>query len=131
MADETSIVAQYLYALLSGSSELTAQVGLRIYDTDVPEPPMGSTEPLYPCVVFQQQASSDTIGMGAVRIMSTPLWIVQVLVEDQLYSAAGMIYALVDQILHGTSGDTSGGQVFSCYRESAQIRFSEAKDGGG
>jgi hypothetical protein len=129
MADESAIIATYLYATLSASGALAGMISSRIYDTDVPEP-LGTVS-FFPCVVFQEQAASDVVGMGGVRIMVNPVWVVKVIVDDDTYQNAGTIYALVDQLLHGSKGSTSAGEIFSCVRENDQIRFSEQKEGGG
>ena len=131
MADESALVAEYLYSKLNVSSVTNALgTAARIYDTVVPQNPITGQTALYPAVVYHQQASVDTFGVGAVRIMARPLWTVKVIVDGQEYKDASVIFSLVDAVLQGTSGTVTNGSVYSCYREQT-IRYSEAKQAGG
>ena len=132
MADEAAICAEYLFAKLNVSA-ITNALGTaaRIYDTDVPQNPITGQTAIFPCVTYHQQASSDTFGVGAVRIFVRPIWTVKVIVDDQTFKQASVIYSLVDAALQGTSGTATNGSVYSCYRDSESIRYSEPKLGGG
>lgn len=130
MADESALCAEFLYGKLNISAVTTALGGARIYDTDVPQEPLiGSA--IFPCVVFQQQSSVDTYGVGAVRIFVRPLWTVKVIVDENTYKNASAIFKLVDAALQGQSGTVTNGSVYACYREDTNIRYSEPKQGGG
>lgn len=132
MADESAICADFLYAKLNVSSVTNALgTAARIYDTDIPQIPITGQTALYPAVVFHQQSSVDTFGVGAVRIMVRPLWTVKVVVDDQLYKVASAIFSVVDSVLQNTSGTATNGAIYSCYRESQDIRYSDVKAGGG
>lgn len=132
MADESAICAEFLYTKLNVSPVTNALgTAARIYDTDIPQNPLTGQTALYPAVVFHQQSSVDTFGVGAVRIMVRPLWTVKVVVEDQTYKAASAIYSVVDSVLQGASGTATNGDVYKCYRESQDIRYPSPKAGGG
>jgi hypothetical protein len=135
MSDESALCAEFLYNKLNVSA-ITNALGTasRIYDTDIPQEQATS----FPCVVYQQQASQDSYGVGAVRIFVRPIWTVKVIVSSSNYSesdsgsykAASAIFSLVDAALQGQSGTVTGGSVYACYREN-QLRYSEAKPAGG
>jgi hypothetical protein len=132
MADESALCAEYLYGKLNVSSVTNALgTAARIYDSEVPQNPISGQTALYPAVVYHQQASSDTYGVGAVRIFVRPLWTVKVVVDNDTYKNASTIFSIVDSVLQNTSGTVTNGSVYACYRESQQIRYSEGKSGGG
>ena len=131
MAAESALCSDFLYAKLNVSSVTNALgTASRIYRSDVPQyPPTGPAA--FPCVVYHMQAGSDSFGVGAIRIMTRPLWTVKVGVDDQPYEDAEVIYSIVDATIQGTSGTVSGGSVYSCFREMELPGFSEKKSGGG
>lgn len=132
MADEAALCADFLFAKLNVSAVTNALgTAVRIHDTDIPQLPIPGQTALYPAVVYHQQSSVDTYGVGAVRIMVRPLWTVKVAVDDQTFKVASVIFSIVDATLQGTSGTVASGDVYKCYRESQDIRYSEAKAGGG
>lgn len=132
MADEAALCADFLYAKLNVSSVTNALgTAARIYDTDIPQNPITGQTALFPAVVFHQQSSVDTWGVGAIRIMVRPLWTVKVVVDDQTYKQASAIFSVVDSVLQNTSGTVSNGAIYSCFRESQDLRYSEIKSGGG
>src|SRR5262245_27976707 len=132
MSDESALCAEYLYSKLNVSAVTNALgTATRIYDTEIPQNPLTGQTVIFPAVVYQQQASSDSYGVGAVRIMVRPLWTVKVVVDDDTYKNASAIFSVVDAALQKTSGTVTNGSVYSCYRESQAIRYSEQKAGGG
>ena len=131
MADETALCAEFLYGKLNVSAITTALGAARIHDTDVPQKPISGPDTRFPCVVFQQQSSVDSYGVGAVRIFTRPLWTVKVIVDDDSYKNASAIFKLVDAALQGQSGTVTNGSVYACYREDTNIRYSEPKPAGG
>ena len=132
MADESALCAEYLMTKLNVSAVTNALgTAVRIFDTDVPQNPITGQTALFPCVVYHQQASSDSFGVGAVRIFVRPIWTVRVIVDDDTFKNASVIFSLVDAALQNTSGAVTNGSVYACYRESQSIRYSEVKPGGG
>lgn len=132
MADESAIIAEFLYNKLNVSAVLTALGGgARIYDTEVPQIPLTGQTVLYPCVVYQLQAASDVWGVGGVRIFVRPVWTVKAIVDDQDYKSAAAIFKTVDAALQNQSGTATDGAIYSCTREGDGVRYSEPKIGGG
>ena len=133
MAAESALIAEYLYGKINVSAVTNALGSVsRIYDTDVPQEAISGTA-IFPCVVYQQQSAVDsfTAGNMGARIFQRPLWTVKVIVDEQTYKTAEGIYQLVDAAIQGTSGTVTNGSIYSCYREDQNIRYSEAKLGGG
>ena len=131
MSDEAAICSEWLYNKLNVST-ITNALGTaaRIFEDVVPQNPITGQTALFPAVVYHQQSSQDTWGMGGVRIFVRPLWTVKAVTEDN-YKAASAIFSLIDAALQNTSGTATNGSVYSCVRESQSIRYSEVKPGGG
>lgn len=130
MSDESALCAEFLYNKLNVSAVTTALGAVRIFDSDIPQNPITGQTAKYPAVVYQQQASTDTYGVGAVRIFVRPLWTVKVIVDNQTYKQASAIYKLVDAALQNTSGTVTDGSVYACYRTD-MLRYTEPNPGGG
>jgi hypothetical protein len=132
MADESALCAEYLYGKLNVSAVTNALgTAARIFDTIVPQNPIAGQTALFPCVVYHQQSSSDSFGIGAARIMVRPVWTVKVITDGPTFDSAATIFALVDAAIQNTSGTVTNGSIYSCYRESESIRYAESKPGGG
>ena len=137
MADESGLIAEYLYGKLNVSAVTNALgTAARIYDTFVPQSPITGQTLLFPCIVFQQQAGVDVWGVGARRIFVRPLWTVKVILDSgstvyNSFKHAGTIFSIVDATLQNTSGAVTDGSIYSCYRDSDSIRYTEPKPAGG
>jgi hypothetical protein len=117
VSDELGAADIWLYSLLHGDAQLTAMLGKHpdsgecIYDALAPE---GAA---LPYVVYQLQSPGvDTIAVGTIRIAANPLYVVRG-VSASSFVEAGAIAARVDELLHGTRGQSAGGVVLTCYRE--------------
>ena len=116
MADEAAICADFLYKRLNVTTVINALgTASRIYDTDVPQNPITGQTAIFPCVTYHQQASSDTFGVGAVRIFVRSVWTVKVIVDDQTFKEAAVIFSIVDaavraetRIAHGSAPSILG-----------------------
>lgn len=132
MSDEVQLCARYLYGKLNTATVTNALgTATRIFDTDVPQPPINGQDVRFPCVLYQLQGSEDSWGVGAIRIFVRPLFLVKVIVDNQSYEQASTIFKVVDTALQNTSGTVTAGSIYACYRESQQIRYSEVKPAGG
>lgn len=117
MSDELGAADIWLYSLLHGDATLLAMLGKHpksgecIYNALAPE---GAA---LPYVVYQLQSPGlDTIAVGTIRIAANPLYVVRG-VSASSFVEAGAIAARVDELLHGTRGQSAGGIVLTCYRE--------------
>ena len=117
MSGELNAIDVWLHQILSNDAQLTAMLGKHpdsgecIYDALAPA---GTP---YPYVVFQLQSPGvDTIAVGTIRIAANPLYVVRG-VSASSFVEAGAIAARVDELLHGTRGQSAGGIVLTCYRE--------------
>ena len=98
---------------------LAADIGLNVYD----QPPH---EDVTRYVLMTPVSAEDLMVVGAVRIWTNMLWQVEywARTSDGGVTAAGA--ALIDDALHGTSGEMTGstygdGYVWTCYRERALV----------
>lgn len=132
MSDESAICAEYLYNKLNVSAVTNALgTASRIFESVVPQIPITGQTLLFPAVVYQQQSSSDTFGVGAVRIFVRPTFTVKVIVDNTGFKAASAIFSIVDKTIQNTSGTATNGSIYSCYRDGQSIRYVEAKPAGG
>lgn len=134
MPDESLLIAEFLATTLANSTEVTALVGPRIFDTEAPQKPIAGQDVIYPCIIFQMQSPSDVSVVNGVRIFVRPLWVVKVIVDNDTYKNASLIYSAVDDALHLSSGSVSGGVIYKCWRDPDRgdpIRYSEPKPAGG
>jgi hypothetical protein len=115
--------AAWLYARLSGDATLQAEVGQRIYADFAPDTdPATGDPPAYPLVVFHEQSTApDTLGAGAARVLTQPLYCVKVIGEGVGYPALQAAADRIDALLSPVSGQsvTIGGQTYTVgsYRE--------------
>lgn len=112
---------------LKADATLTAMIGgattPRIY-ADVA--PVGSA---FPLVVFQVQAATDLMVVGAFRIWANMLYLVRGIAETSSWMGTlGLIESKIDAALHSTEGTNVNGVVYSCVRE-GPYRLAETNDG--
>jgi len=112
MSDVLSVVDAWVYAELSGDSQLATLVSGRVYEAQAPK---GAE---YPMVLFHVQATApDVIAVGTFRIFSEVVLTVRAISAGSGYGGCREIAKRVDEVLHGGRGSTEYGTVLSCYRE--------------
>ena len=112
--DELTIIAKWLYATLHGDTVLHAAATGGFYDGQ-------PADAVPPYVLWEVQGTSDVLGVGAVRLMTTSDYLVRFVAQTKSYNdlttAADRIEALLDRV---TNADVSSGGVvvghISCYR---------------
>lgn len=107
MASEyTDVVAAFMIQRLASDSTLSALVGGRIYDTDLPQADTEAERAaLYPCVVFSLQAANpplETIGNQIVWVPDD--YQVMGLDQAKTFTTLVPIAARIRQLLRGFSG---------------------------
>jgi hypothetical protein len=115
---ETSAAETWIYGTLAGDATLAGLVGARIYNTRRPSDGALGLGAL-PCVVFQLQASNDLMVVGATRVWSRLTYVVRGIGEPLPPSYEGTLRSVADRIdalLHGKSGSSGAGVVWSCVR---------------
>lgn len=122
-AEETDLMTQFIASKLEADSALATEVSTHIYDTVAPP----DVDPAKK-VIFSFQAGSDVMINSAIRACIEAVFVVKMVGEDKEFSELLAGALRIDQVLHRTSGNVTGGRVLSCYRERA-IRFIENDSG--
>lgn len=106
------VEGEYLIAwgweMLEADATLPSMVNGRIYRD---RPPQSVSNP-YPCIVINGLTSPDTNTRGGTRVMSEPMFQVQVRGQDETYAPYRPIADRVDKVLQelGGSKDIGGGR---------------------
>jgi hypothetical protein len=80
-------------------------------------------------IVFQQQTTSDVLGVEAQRIMTNSEWLVRVMGTGPSFVPIQAVASRVDALLHRASGAApNGGLVGACWRV-APFRLVEDVEG--
>lgn len=120
---ESVAIEEAIDSLLRDAGAVVAIVADRIFPDLAPE----STQ--YPFIVFQQQASTDVVGVGAnARIMVNADWIVRGVTKASAYSGLKTLARAIDDALEGATWQAPDGQVFAIQRRT-EYRMNE-QDGG-
>ena len=120
---ETIQAETWLLAKLSGNTALNSAVSGRIYSYLAP------LKAASPFVVFQYEEGDDENGVGGTRILTTLRYSVKVIAKTFNFATIATIANLIDTVLHGASGEISGGgYVNECIRV-APIAVVEAVEG--
>lgn len=82
-----------------------------------------------PSVVYNRQAGTDVMGLGAARIMSGMLYQIKAVASGGSKAAGKAIANRIDVLLHATSGTTASGRILSCVRES-EVNYVEVDETG-
>lgn len=111
-ADEFQCADNWLYALLAGSTELTAIVGDRIIQGVPPE------DTATPYISFQYQAAEEddrSFTAEAARL----IYLVQAVEQIEInapYPAVTQAVTIIRNLLQGNGGDTADGTIIKCIR---------------
>lgn len=119
---ETARALLWVYETLANDATLADLVDDRIYDGLAPE---GSA---FPYVVYSFQAGTDTVVIGAARILNRGLYLVKAVAETQSYSGPTQIADRVDELLQAANGSTVDGLILGVNREQP-IMYIETIDG--
>ncbi len=112
---ELLIIEKFIYAELSGDSEIIAGVSDRIYKDLIP--PQKADSDIYPCIVFGSMAPHDITGVSATRIAVRDIFKVEVISRNSSSAAIDSIADRIDALLHATRTELVDGTVFSCLRD--------------
>lgn len=110
---EIARALEWIHDTLSADATLAGLVSTRIFDGLAPQ---GSA---YPFVVFNHQGGSDTLGVGAVRVLNSGLFQIKVVAQSDSYASGIAIADRIDEVLHGAAGSKDGAYIASCVREQA------------
>ena len=120
---ESVIAEAWIEDQLDASVALQTLIDGRVY-CDVAPP-----NATYPFVVYQQQDGTDENAVGAIRIMSSFLYVVKACSQTSYASLRTTVEA-IDAALTDVVGGaaTGGGNAWGCYRE-APFRLLDQEDG--
>lgn len=120
---ESITIEDAIKARLSSTVAVTDIVGDRIW------PDLAPQNAEYPFIVFQQQVTTDVVGVGPrARIMVNAEWIVRGVSEISTYGGLKALARAIDGALEGLTLDAIDGYVFACVRQN-EYRMTEQHEG--
>jgi hypothetical protein len=111
---------------LSEGAAIVALIADRVYEENIP--PSTKTFDPYPCILFSYQGGGDTLTLNARRVMSRPLYLVQLVMKSSALSATEKIALKeMDDLLQGSRNylhEDIPGFYFNAWRERPNPRSS-------
>lgn len=121
--NELPAAENWLHDKLAEDTEIASVVGARIYKYALPQ------SPIYPLVVYSLASDSDFQGLGTVRILTRPLYLVKVISRGAPSSLVNLAADRIDEIVGRTTKDTftsTAGDMFAVSsRREAAVQFME------
>lgn len=121
--NELPAAENWLHDKLANDSEITSVVGGRIYKYALPQ------SPIYPLVIYSLASDSDFQGLGTVRILTRPLYLVKVISRGSPSSLVNLAADRIDEIVGKTTKDsfisTAGDMFAVSSRREAAVQFME------
>lgn len=121
MADETDLVAQFIFMTLANDATIIGEVGdNNVFDTLAPQPVVPTKY-----ITFHLQASAtDLMLVGARRVWASGLWLIKMVGKGKEFSELLAGYNRIDALLHRASADVMEGKVVYSVREQ-EVRYVE------
>lgn len=121
--NELPAAENWLHDKLAGDSEISSIVLNRIYKYALPQ------SPVYPLITYSLASDSDFQGLGTVRILTRPLYLVKVISRGAPSSLVNLAADRVDEIVGKVTKDTftsTAGDMFAVSsRREAAVQFME------
>ncbi|HTG95692.1 MAG TPA: hypothetical protein VL866_24030 [Pyrinomonadaceae bacterium] len=121
--NELPAAENWLHDKLASDGEITSVVGGRIYKYALPQ------SPIYPLVIYSLASDSDFQGLGTVRILARPLYLVKVISRGSPSSLVNLAADRIDEIVGKTTKDsfisTAGDMFAVSSRREAAVQFME------
>lgn len=121
--NELPAAENWLHDKLANDSEIASIVLDRIYKYALPQ------KPIYPLITYSLASDSDFQGLGTVRILTRPLYLVKVISKGSPSSLVNLAADRVDEIIGKTTKDTfisTAGDMFAVSsRREAAVQFME------
>lgn len=121
--NELPAAENWLHDKLASDSEIASVVSARIYKYALPQ------SPIYPLVIYSLASDSDFQGLGTVRILTRPLYLVKVISKGSPSSLVNLAADRIDEIVGKTTKDTfvsTAGDMFAVSsRREAAVQFME------
>lgn len=121
--NELPAAENWLHDKLVADTEISSVVNQRVYKYALPQ------SPIYPLIVYSLAADSDFQGLGTVRIITRPLYLIKVISKGAPSSLVNLVADRVDEIVGRTTKDsftsTAGDMFAVSSRREAAIQFME------
>lgn len=121
--NELPAAENWLHDRLASDPEIASIVLNRIYKYALPQ------SPIYPLITYSLASDSDFQGLGTVRILTRPLYLVKVISRGAPSSLVNLAADRIDEIVGRTTKDTftsTAGDMFAVSsRREAAVQFME------
>jgi hypothetical protein len=122
MADELGLIASWLYSTLSADDDLVELLASQPITIGDPGIFRGSAKQgaVFPFVLFKWRGpvgEGDFITLNGERIWTRHRYEIIAATDTGDYEAISPIASEIDDLLHRSSGDVSGGHIYSAFRE--------------
>lgn len=121
--NELPAAENWLHDKLVGDSEIASVVGGRVYKYALPQ------SPIYPLITYSLASDTDFQGLGTVRILTRPLYLVKVISRGAPSSLVNLAADRIDEIVGRTTKDsftsTAGDMFAVSSRREAAVQFME------
>lgn len=121
--NELPAAENWLHDKLVGDTEIVSVVNQRVYKYALPQ------SPIYPLIIYSLAVDSDFQGLGTVRILTRPLYLVKVISKGAPSSlvnlAADRIDEIVGRVVKDSFVSTAGDMFAVSSRREAAIQFME------
>jgi hypothetical protein len=121
--NELPAAENWLHDKLAGDAEIASIVLDRIYKYALPQ------SPIYPLITYSLASDTDFQGLGTVRIITRPLYLVKVISKNAPSSLVNLAADRIDEIVGKTTKDTfisTAGDMFAVSsRREAAVQFTE------
>jgi len=126
---EVAIVAEWIESRCTASAAITGAVGTRVYDHVAPALGSDGKALPYPFVVFHEEDTSDSYGLGNTRILVDTTFIIRGITRTDSYTPLKPLAASIDDLFDGASGVLSDGVVVGTQRIGPYTQVEEFEDG--
>lgn len=121
--NELPAIENWLHDKLATDAEIASVVGESVYKYALPQ------KPRYPCVVYALASDFDFQGLGTVRILTRPLYLVKVVSRGTPTTLVNLCADRVDEIVGKAVREiltsTAGDQFALSARREAAVQFVE------
>lgn len=121
--NELPAAENWLHDKLAEDAEIASIVLNRVYKYALPQ------SPIYPLITYSLASDSDFQGLGTVRILTRPLYLVKVISKGSPSSLVNLAADRIDEIVGRTTKDTftsTAGDMFAVSsRREAAVQFME------
>lgn len=121
--NELPAAENWIHDKLAGDSEIASVVGARVYKYALPQ------SPIYPLITYSLASDSDFQGLGTVRILTRPLYLIKVISKGAPSSLVNLAADRIDEIVGKVVKDSfvsTAGDVFAVSsRREAAVQFME------